>query len=917
MNSEMYVPDIGRNTDLQADSAADTLTKTTDAKKGFWHSLRNNRYLFVCFFLPAILMWLVYIALKTYPFGEESVLVLDLNGQYVYYFEALRKLFHGEGSILYSFGRALGGEFLGIFAYYLASPFSFIVALFPKEMITEALLTMFLLKTGLCGLTFGIYLKVTQKAKPVSAVIFSTMYALCAYAVVQQHNTMWIDNLIFLPLILLGIEKMITEGKFKLFVISLSLAVFSNYYIGYMTCIFVAIYFFFYYFSRTPKERNPRGVSHHFIKSLFRITFFSLIVICISSVILLPAYYSLTFGKTTFSDPSFGLTQKFDFLDAVTKMYFGSYDTVRPEGLPFLYCGMLTFLLAPLYFLSPAVKIREKVATGILVGVMVLSFNASTLDLVWHGFQRPNWLNYRQSFMLCFVFLVMAYKAFASLRQIGYRHIIASAAAISGLLLVLQKLDYKNLPDLTAVWPSLIFCGIYLAILRACTLPNPDTVHTGSLVLAIVVTLEMFCAGLANVTSLDADVVISSRTSYRSFIDRVQPIVSQVQAADDSFYRMEKTLHRKTNDNLSLGMRGLSNSTSTLNAEVIEYLKLSGLSSKSHWSKYYGSTPVLDSISNIKYLIAEASEQVSPLYEEIFRQEEDLVAYRNPYALSLAFGVNDELISFDMESEEYTSPFERHNHMITAMLGEDSTVQVFRKTPVDDTRYSNCKITLIAGHRKYAPESTSSDATITFTLTAESDEMLYCYFPSEYPREVSMRINGRSAGSFYGNESSAVKQIGRYEPGEEIEVSITLENDDLYILTGEYFFYYLDEDVFVDSMERLASSQFSIDTYTEDSFYGTIHVDEGQTLIYTSIPYDEGWRVKIDGTRVETTKILGALMGFHAEPGDHTLEIEYRPNCVKYGLILCGGGLTLFACAIIVEQIVSVRKKKASGKITV
>ena len=106
----------------------------TADKPSLLHRLSDGKYLLWCFFLPAALMWLIYIAMKVYPFGEESVLVLDLNGQYVYYFEWLRRLLHGEGSFLYTFERALGGEFLGIFAYYLASPFSFIVALFRSQL---------------------------------------------------------------------------------------------------------------------------------------------------------------------------------------------------------------------------------------------------------------------------------------------------------------------------------------------------------------------------------------------------------------------------------------------------------------------------------------------------------------------------------------------------------------------------------------------------------------------------------------------------------------------------------------------------------------------------------------------------------------------------------------------------------------
>ena len=908
MQNEVNLP-LVEDTDI---TDADTTSADTDnpspVKRG---KLSRVKYLLWCFCLPAALMWVIYIAMNVYPFGEESVLVLDLNGQYVYYFEALRRLLLGEGSFLYSFSRTLGGEFLGIFAYYLASPFSFIVALFPREMITEALLTMFLLKTGLCGLTIGIYLHKTRPGRPVAVVIFSTMYALCAYAVVMQHNTMWIDNMIFLPLILLGIEEMIRFGKYKLFVISLSLAVFSNFYIGYMMCIFVAVYFFYYYFSRTPEERNSLGLSHHFWSSLFRICLYSVIVLCICSAILLPAYYSLTFGKTTFSTPNFELKQKFDFLDMLSKMYFGSYDTVRPAGLPFLYTGMLTFILLPLYFLAPHIRLREKVATGFLVVFFIIGFNASTLDLIWHGFQLPNWLNYRQSFMLCFIFLVMAYKAFEGLRVIGYRYAIASTGAIAALLIVMQKIGYKNLPDFTAVWPSLAFLVLYLFMLRACTAENKNTRQTASLVLAILVSLEMFCAGLANTTALDTDVIYSSRTSYRSFIDRVQPIADDVKEMDTSFYRMEKTVHRKTNDNLSLGMRGISNSTSTLNAKVVALMKGMGIASKAHWSKYVGGTPVFDSLMNIKYVIAEDVNTVSPLYEEVLRDEENtLSVYENPHVLSLAFGVSPDAADFLFDDTRFDSPFVRMNYLITALLGEDEVVEIFREAHLTDTKYTNCTTSSVAGHRKIVPKDSSTSATVRYTVHIDSEDLLYCYIPSDYPREVELKVNNISVGRHMGNETHAIKLLGFYNAGDDITVSATLKDKDLYIATGASYFYYFDEELYLDAMARLSNSPFTIESYTEDSFTGTLHVEEGQELIYTSIPYDAGWVVTVDGAVVETEEIAGALLAFRTTAGDHTLEMKYRPDCVKYGTYLCLTGLVAFAAICVGEWALKKKKSK-------
>jgi hypothetical protein len=173
-------------------------------------------------------MFLVYLAMELHPFGNGTVLVLDLNGQYVYFHEALRDFVYGDNSLLYSFLRGLGGEFIGIYAYYLASPLSYLVALFPVSAIQEAMLCIILLKVGLCGLTFGYYMHKNRYLGNTATIIFSTIYALTAYAVVMQHNTMWIDNVYLLPLIVLGVESLIKYKKFALFTASLALALFSR-----------------------------------------------------------------------------------------------------------------------------------------------------------------------------------------------------------------------------------------------------------------------------------------------------------------------------------------------------------------------------------------------------------------------------------------------------------------------------------------------------------------------------------------------------------------------------------------------------------------------------------------------------------------------------------------------------------------
>ena len=871
----------------------------------------NRKYLALCFIVPSAVMLGIYFAMGVYPVGDNSVLVLDLNGQYVYFFEELREIIHGDKSLLYSFGRALGGEFMGIFAYYLSSPFSFIVALFPKEMITEALLCMFILKTGLCGLTFGIYLEATRKRNRTAAVIFSAMYALTAYAVVMQHNTMWIDNIIFLPLIALGVERLIKYGKIKLAVIPLALAVISNFYIGYMTCIFTGAYFFYYYFITNEKDENgfrqsnPYGESKHFIKSLLRIAVAATLVIAISSIIILPAYYSLTFGKSTFSNPKYDFTQNFDFLDLMSKFFIGSYDTVRPEGWPFVYCGILTLILAPMYFISSRIKPREKIVSGVFLVFFILSFNGSLIDLFWHGMQRPNWLNYRYSFMFNFILLVLAYKAFEKITETELKRIPAVCGVIAITLMILQKLEYENLPDLFGVWLSLAFIGIYALILRL--VKRGSAKKTAMIVLAIAVSLEMFAAGLLNLTDLGDDVVYSSRVSYRSFIDRVLPVADMINERDASFFRMEKTFHRKTNDNLALGMRGLSNSTSTLNMKTIELLNKLGLSSKSHWTKYLGGTPVLDSLLGLKYIMAEQYTPMPPFYNEMYTYNSDITVYENPYALPIAYGVDSAVL--DLDFSEVASSMVRMNSLVAAMLGkadvlgEADTKEIFVPVPLYNIAYENCQTSFTTGHIKYMPTIAGKTTKIIFTVEPATSGLVYCYFPSDYPREVKLTLNGSNYDTFYGNETFRILCLGYYEQGAEITLSMTLEKEELYIKDEATFFYTIDPDAFESSMTALSDSTFEIEEFTEDSFSGNITVSEGKELIFTSIPFDDGWVVKVDGQKVPNETALDSLLAFTVPAGDHTLEMKYRPDSVTHGLALSAIGLVFFVLMGVFEPL--------------
>lgn len=961
----------------KAASHGDTLAPLEGGNK---HSfVHEYAYLLLCGAIPALLVYLIYFARGVHPFGDGCVLVLDLNGQYVWFFEALRNFAAGDADLLYSFSRALGGEFLGIYAYYLASPLSFLVCLFPQDRMLEALLALFMLKAALCGVTFGYYIhKTVDRLNRFSIVLFSSCYALCGYAVIQQDNTMWIDALIWLPLITLGIESVIKYGKFKLYTVSLAIALFSNYYIGWMLCIYCLIYFFFYYFAHAESfENNPFREKLHFLRSLLRMALYSVIAIGIAAVILLAAFYSLNFGKTTFTNPSWELAIKFDLLEFLYKLLPSSYDTVRPEGLPFVYCGIMTVLLIPSYFLSKRFSMRQKIFSALFIIVMLASFSINVVDLIWHGFQNPNWLNHRYSFMLSFYLCVLACRTFTHFEEISLKTCAATGGLIALVCVILQTYTdekYVTPDDFTCIYLSLAFLFIYLLVMAL--LRTSSNKQLVSFTLLIVVLLELFLNASFSYEAKNKDVGFSKYSYYNDFLDKTRPMVNDVLESDTSFYRMEKTFFRRTNDNMALNIRGLSGSTSTLNKETIRGLYEMGYASKSHWSKYVGGTPVNDSLLGIKYLIADKNHESYGLYynkldtytyENKDKTTSTYVTYQNPYALSIAYGVSDSVLTFpmgfveapeeeDTEEEEkkdekkkntavsdavnalkdalngilgieendlsdyedaYESPFEQLNAMVGAMLGEED-MKIFIPVAVTNREYGTLSQYFESYPQdkevgfKSIPDSVKNPK-VSFHTVMPKDGELFFYLPTNYPREVDLELYIESAsgtvtrdpGTFHANESDCIISLGMLHAGDSLELEMSLTKRKLYWLENEHCFYYIDWAAFENAMSRLSKNQMTVSEYTERSFDGTYKASTQSDLVMTTLAYDNGWNVYVDGKRVEPIKVFGTFLAFRVE-GDlgqtHEIEMFYMPRTIVIGAIISFASLLLFIALIVVDK---------------
>ncbi|MCM1578640.1 MAG: YfhO family protein [Ruminococcus sp.] len=898
-------------------------------KKRITGFIKAHRHYILVFLLPALILFGAYAAFRVYPFGDMSVLVLDLSGQYVYYFENLRDIVHGVGSPFISWSRNLSGEIMGIYAYYLASPFTVIPMIMPRSMITEALLIMQLCKVGTAAVTFFFYLNRSKGCRRGTCMLFSLLYSLMGYMIVQLMNPMWLDGLIYLPLIVYGIEKIIDDNRWLGFIIPLGLMFMANFYIGWMIAFFCVIYFLYYYFA------GKKNYVHSFKSFFFAgIKFASggVIAAAMAAWVLIPLYYSLKLGKFEFSKPDYTLKTQFEFLDFFKNLLPNVYDTCRPEGSPVIYCGVLTVILLPLFFLNSKVRFRQKTGLGAVLLTLAGSMYLSTVDLAWHGFQVPNWLPYRYSFMFSFILLIMAALTFERLEGITVKELMGSGFALAFYALYISKQGFDGVNIWLSAWYCVGFTLIYSVILRFIKLSGRAARRTLTLIMGIFIVGELFSSSLANMYAIHKDVTYSKYSSYNRYITLGRDTVSKIYNSDpfeeSGFYRIEKNHHRTVNDAMAFGNFGISHSSSTLNAAPIQFLRKLGFSYGGHYIKYRGSTYVTDALLGIKYVMEKAEKPqpdedgVVPAdatvdipenksYTDLLLTNEDakdiFAVYENPNAMPLGFMSDNAILDVTLGLDD---PFANQNRILSAMIS-DEYVEYFKEIPVKRVVPENAVKSSYGVHTKYVPEVQGKNSHIEFFIEAPNSNMLYFYMPSSYEREVNLWLNKDFLDYYFEQGKMTVETLGRFTAGEEISLIATITEKKNEVLYKDVLFEYLDEELFAEALDTIkAQGTLELSRWSEDHIRGTINAQK-DGIMFTTISWEPGWTVKVDGVETEPVEVCDALIGVPLTAGQHEIEMTFFPEGLAVGIICTISGILSVIIIGISERGDSREKEKA------
>jgi len=220
------------------------------------------RFLLCCisFLIVSGIALLAFFKVGLEPFGTKTVTIDDAKIQYIDFFTYYVDVLHGARSLSYNFSNLLGGNSIGLFGYYLASPFNLLLYFFGKEGVYRFFDTAVILKLGTAGAVFAWYLqrRFEDRIRPVFVLALSMGYGLMQYAVAQSANIMWLDGVFMLPLILLGVYEVIHRKTVWRLALAVAFCIYCNWYIAGVSCLFSGVWFLFeYFFQDRLSDRDP------------------------------------------------------------------------------------------------------------------------------------------------------------------------------------------------------------------------------------------------------------------------------------------------------------------------------------------------------------------------------------------------------------------------------------------------------------------------------------------------------------------------------------------------------------------------------------------------------------------------------------------------------------------------------------
>ena len=819
----------------------------------------------LAFIVPILIMLICCLVCKIYPFGGQVLSKYDGYYQYAGFTSYYKNVLLGNESLFYSFKGLLGYNFYATSIYYMFNPTNLLCIFSTSENILEYYTFIILLRIGLSGFTMCKYLKYKFKNQSnLRYIIFSISYALMAYNVCYFFNYMYFDTVVLFPIVVLGLDKLIYERKNRLYIISLTLSIISNFYIGYMVCIFSLLYFIY----NIVIYKLDKNIIKDFIISSLLSGFMCMIII-------IPEASELLKGKALLYASNKAEYFKFNmnFLNIFYKFLPGSTSNYDLKyGMVNIYVSLFVIILVIKYFFNKKISKKERITTLIFILFFLLSISFNLLDFAWQLFQRPIWYPNRYIFTFSFFLITIAMK---EITNITYKTNIKEnlIIIISFILLTLYPISKTDCSNGFKIF-SLIF-SFLLLILYVFLIENKKA----KTLLLILFFTEITFNIILTFTILQIHPEIQD---YKLYLNKYKDAINKIKETenkDNNFYRIGVDFELVYNSPSLLNYNGINHFNSVRNAKILNFLRKFGYNVKHETNvKFNNYNPYLTSLLGIKYINGSKDEMY---YENVYNESPYM--YLNKDALSLGYMI------YNKKFKESSSSYQNTENLINSMLNTDiKRYKVFDNFNGEDTEIKEID------NKKYVISKTS----IKIEMEDKASNSMFLI--------PSRNISFVASYSIFINDEEIKDAVIKQSPifinkGDTYKIIIksNLSKTELNSLK----WYQIDYDKYIEAINELKKNEFNITKYNKDNHIeGNIDVNNDKNVLLLTIPYDKGWNIYVDDNKVNYDICFDSFICLDLDKGKHNIKMNYVPS----GFIV---GLIISSLAFIVT-IIYIRKKR-------
>ncbi|MBM7616639.1 putative membrane protein YfhO [Weissella uvarum] len=850
---------------------------------------KNTLALWAAFLLPALIMTIYFAMRHMAPFGNNTILTVDLGQQYIDFFVAFKHMLTQDPSQwFYSFSKGLGGETYGDWAYYLFSPLNLLLLPFSNVQLPAAILGLTVIKYGLTSWAFAFALHKMRWQKGFSLIFFGVTYAFMGWFVANQLNLLWLDAAILLPLIILGLEKAIDNHSIWWFVLPLTAIMIINYYMAYMIGLFLVLYIIWRIFWEAYpwKTRLRMGL---------KFTFGALISIGLSCFAWLPTAYTLMNSKSQYMLEN--LHWRFDYFppDFLGKFFVGTFNFDQmPSGLPNIFIGSLPLILFWFFITSRTVRWQVRVITILITAFLVVSMMYGPLNLLWHGFQFPVWYPYRFSFIFCFWIIWLGASIWQPRLSLTWLQagslLIIAGAAVGYLYTRLEKLNFLDQNQL------IIGSCFFLLVLLLMTIERTDWYWQA--LLGLIVVAEMTCGALLSLNNFS----YLSNSEYQTYIRNLNNITKDLKHTNShDFFRVAQTFQRTKGDPFQGGYNGGSAFSSALEYQQSRFMALIGQSEGDNYVDYSSGTIVSDSILSMRYLLQdnrqEADRDGTPanttqfprqdtdgIYEPVKSNDLTLLS-KNPYALPVGFAASQNALNTKFKTDD---PIENQERMWNNLNGYQSQ-NVFDIANFTRVQAFNTQAPKTITGTYLSKDNTHAAASVDLYYKPTNNNPYYLTLGSDMNDDnVEIQINGQAIKTIPDHRHTIILPLPGKQ-GTTEKITLIFKKKDLWLQNVSLYQGHAKR--FAKQAQSIQQHGLKLDHVTQTKLSGKINMPSEKTMLMTSIPNTPGWQTYVDGKQTDTVTLNKFFIGVPMKAGEHRVTFKYVVPLLKTAVTISIGTL--------------------------